>query len=145
MPLKSQAQRAWMHIHHPKMADRWEKHTPKGAKLPKHVGEKHVQSPDGTFLDEMPHLDSAQFGAVDLRIEKYPIPKDDRSHLIQDFQRAGLVGERDGKWLHFRPDYTVREINPKQAADLPHLPKDWDRYAVIVKESRVPAMTEVFR
>lgn len=38
MPLKSQAQRAWMHIHHPKMADRWEKETPKG-KLPKHVGE----------------------------------------------------------------------------------------------------------
>lgn len=38
MPLKSQAQRAWMHIHHPKMAKRWEKHTPKG-KLPKHVGE----------------------------------------------------------------------------------------------------------
>jgi len=39
MPMKSQAQRAWMHTHHPKMADRWEEHTPKGAKLPKRVGE----------------------------------------------------------------------------------------------------------
>lgn len=39
MPLKSQAQRAWMHIHHPKMADEWEKHTPKGKKLPQHVEE----------------------------------------------------------------------------------------------------------
>jgi len=34
MPFESQAQRAWMHIHHPSMADRWEKHTPKGKKLP---------------------------------------------------------------------------------------------------------------
>ena len=38
MPFKSQAQRAWMHMHHPKMAKRWEKHTPKG-KLPHKVGE----------------------------------------------------------------------------------------------------------
>lgn len=28
-----------MHIHEPEMADRWEKHTPKGKKLPKHVRE----------------------------------------------------------------------------------------------------------
>jgi hypothetical protein len=37
MPFKSQAQRAYMHIHHPRIADRWEDHTPKGKKLPKHV------------------------------------------------------------------------------------------------------------
>jgi len=39
MPFKSQAQRAYMHIHHPKVAARWEKHTPKGKKLPKRIGE----------------------------------------------------------------------------------------------------------
>lgn len=39
MPFKSQAQRAWMHIHHPKMARKWDAHTPKGKKLPQHVGE----------------------------------------------------------------------------------------------------------
>lgn len=39
MPFRSEDQRKWMHIHHPKMADRWEKHTPKGKKLPKHVDE----------------------------------------------------------------------------------------------------------
>lgn len=39
MPMKSQAQRAFMHIHHPGIAKRWEKETPKGEKLPKHVGE----------------------------------------------------------------------------------------------------------
>lgn len=38
MPMKSKAQRAWMHIHHPEMAKRWEKHTPKDVKLPEHVG-----------------------------------------------------------------------------------------------------------
>jgi hypothetical protein len=36
MPIRSQAQRAFLHIHHPKIAKRWEKETPKG-KLPKHV------------------------------------------------------------------------------------------------------------
>jgi hypothetical protein len=36
VPFKSRAQRAWMHIHHPKMAKRWDAHTPKG-KLPDHV------------------------------------------------------------------------------------------------------------
>jgi len=39
MPYKSQSQRAWMHIHHPKMARRWDAHTPKGKKLPKHVSD----------------------------------------------------------------------------------------------------------
>ena len=40
MPFKSQAQRAWMYANHPKMAKKWEKHTPSG-KLPKHVGDKN--------------------------------------------------------------------------------------------------------
>lgn len=38
MPMKSQAQRAFLHIHHPGIAARFEKETPKGAKLPKHAG-----------------------------------------------------------------------------------------------------------
>ena len=40
MPFKSKAQRSWMHKTHPKMAKRWESHTPKGTKLPKHVTPK---------------------------------------------------------------------------------------------------------
>lgn len=35
MPFKSRDQRAWMHANKPAMAKRWEKHTPKGKKLPK--------------------------------------------------------------------------------------------------------------
>jgi hypothetical protein len=37
MPFKSQDQRAYMHIHHPRIAARWEEHTPKDKKLPKQV------------------------------------------------------------------------------------------------------------
>lgn len=37
MPLKSQAQRRWMHATHPEMAKRWEKETPK-KKLPEKAG-----------------------------------------------------------------------------------------------------------
>ena len=38
MPFKSQAQRAWMYANKPKMAKKWEKHTPKNKKLPKRKG-----------------------------------------------------------------------------------------------------------
>ena len=37
MPFKSKAQRGWMYANEPEMAKRWEKETPKGAKLPKKV------------------------------------------------------------------------------------------------------------
>lgn len=37
MPWRSQAQRSYMWIHHPEVAKEFEKATPKGAKLPKHV------------------------------------------------------------------------------------------------------------
>lgn len=52
MPFVSEAQRGWMHVHHPEMAKRWEKHTPKGADLPQHVhaadrGAAVVVMPDG--------------------------------------------------------------------------------------------------
>lgn len=37
MPFKSQKQRKWMYANEPAMAKRWEKETPKGAKLPPRV------------------------------------------------------------------------------------------------------------
>ena len=39
MPFKSQAQRRWMYSNKPAMAKRWQKHTPKGKKLPEKVKE----------------------------------------------------------------------------------------------------------
>lgn len=38
MPMVSQAQRAYLHIHHPAVAAEFERHTPKGAKLPHKLG-----------------------------------------------------------------------------------------------------------
>lgn len=37
MPFRSEAQRRFMYAKHPRIAKRWEKHTPKGADLPEHV------------------------------------------------------------------------------------------------------------
>lgn len=39
-PFKSQKQRAWMYANDPEMAERWQKHTPKGKKLPKYAPKK---------------------------------------------------------------------------------------------------------
>lgn len=38
MPMRSQAQRAFLHANHPGIAKRFEAETPKGARLPYHVG-----------------------------------------------------------------------------------------------------------
>ncbi len=40
MPFKSKAQRKYLYAKHPDIAARWEKETPKGKKLPKHVKKK---------------------------------------------------------------------------------------------------------
>jgi len=40
MPFKSQAQRAFLYAKDPKLAKKFEKHTPKGKKLPKRVKKK---------------------------------------------------------------------------------------------------------
>ncbi len=40
MPMRSVKQRKWMHANKPKMAEEWEKHTPKGKKMPKRVKPK---------------------------------------------------------------------------------------------------------
>ena len=51
MPFKSKAQRAYLHIHEPEIAARWEHETPKGAKLPEHktgeLAKKKIRS-EGT-------------------------------------------------------------------------------------------------
>lgn len=39
MPYKSTAQRAYLHANRPGIAARWDKETPPGAILPRHVGD----------------------------------------------------------------------------------------------------------
>lgn len=49
MPWKSKAQAAYMHIHHHEIAKKWDKHTPKGTKLPEHVkGSKYTKHHEKT-------------------------------------------------------------------------------------------------
>lgn len=40
MPFVSKKQRAWMYANEPKMAKKWEEHTPKNKKLPNKVKKK---------------------------------------------------------------------------------------------------------
>lgn len=40
MPLKSKAQRRFLHATNPKLAEKFEKETPKGKKLPEHAKPK---------------------------------------------------------------------------------------------------------
>ena len=43
MPFASKAQRRWMYANEPRMARRWEEHTPKGSKLPDKVKKAYIQ------------------------------------------------------------------------------------------------------
>lgn len=51
MPMESEAQRRFMHAQHPEIAERWERHTPKGADLPerKHYNARNFE--DSTYDD----------------------------------------------------------------------------------------------
>lgn len=44
MPFKSEAQRRFMYATHPKIAKRWEKHTPKDKKLPENVSSESYEN-----------------------------------------------------------------------------------------------------
>lgn len=49
MPMQSQAQRAYLHIHEPEVAARFERDTPKGKKLPKHAAKKRRMPPSPKY------------------------------------------------------------------------------------------------
>jgi len=51
MPFKSEAQRRWMYANKPKMAKKWEKHTPKNKKLPRKVSESIIAKIDQALFD----------------------------------------------------------------------------------------------
>lgn len=44
MPYKSIAQRGYMHAKHPELAKKFDKETPKGAKLPQYAPKKKAKS-----------------------------------------------------------------------------------------------------
>ena len=51
MPFVSKAQRRWMYANKPDMAKKWEKETPKGAKLPERVKEAYESGAQRALKD----------------------------------------------------------------------------------------------
>ena len=54
MPFKSEAQRGYFHANMPDLAKKWDKETPKGAKLPYHIKDK--KDAIGRKLKGMPKI-----------------------------------------------------------------------------------------
>ena len=67
MPFKSEAQRRYLYKFHPKMAKKWEKHTPKGIKLPERV-KSTSESVIGNKLDRILKLDLLEDTIVNIPI-----------------------------------------------------------------------------
>jgi hypothetical protein len=44
-PMRSKAQRAYLHANHPEIAERFEAETPKGKRLPKRAGKRRMPPP----------------------------------------------------------------------------------------------------
>lgn len=76
MPFKSEAQRRFMYAKHPKIAKKWEKHTPKGKKLPEKV-------PSESF--------TAKLNSVLLSLNEGP--EDTVKGLMYKVSRAASSGE----------------------------------------------------
>jgi hypothetical protein len=89
---------------------------------------------------EMPHLaldkdsplagDKRHFGAVDLQIEKYPLPPAERTQLLRSFEERGVVGWTKKGWLFFSPDDKVAKATSEQIQALARLPDFWEKFFV---------------
>lgn len=103
-------------------------------------------------IEEMPHIDAdidlkgKHVSIIDLRIERYPIPKPERDRLMKAFSKTGVVGNFEGELIHFKPDYTIDVIDQAAAKRLPMLPKGWEKVMQSTNESRtLPTMRELFK
>lgn len=127
MPFKSQQQRKFFYSVMPDKAKEWERHTSK-KKLPKRV-------------KEMPHISSGPT-TIDLRIERYPISRDEKHRLIQATNGEGVVAPaKGGKFTLFSSE-GERVATPQEVQKLPHLPKDWEKF--VVREGAQPKLLEVY-
>ena len=113
------------------------------------------QDRDPLGIREMPHIDAGgvdiggkSMDVVDLRIELYPVPQQEKQRLMRAFSKTGVVGELQGELIHFKQD-SVEVIDPVMAKQLPRLPKGWSDHMKFVAENRrpvvTPKMVSVFR
>jgi len=88
---------------------------------------------------ETPHAvyNAKGIGLIDFRIEKMPIPADEKNKLARSFNtNRGIIGKMPGgQLLRFTID------NVKVLRDLPNdgtpvLPPDWSKYAQIIRDSK---------
>lgn len=87
----------------------------------------------------MPHViyDKEGIGLVDFQIEKMPLSRDEKTKLMKAFNSPkGVIGQmKKGKVLRFSRDGAkLLKFIPK---DTPLLPKDWQKYAKIIKDDRI--------
>lgn len=64
MPFKSQAQRRFMYAKHPKIAKKWEAHTPKNAKLPEKVSSESFENKIDLLLNQPIDISLSNNGAI---------------------------------------------------------------------------------
>jgi hypothetical protein len=88
MPFRSESQRKWMYANHPEMATRWQEHTPKGKKLPEHVGK----------------VKKAFWAGLSNELQKLA---EDNDTLLEAAKRFGSTGASLGGAL-LLPDYASR-------------------------------------
>jgi len=90
-------------------------------------------------LTEAPHIvyNDKNFGTIDFQVEKMPIPKDEKIKIAKSFNMGkGIIGKmpNTGKLLQFSRDgVKVLRSVPKGGT---MLPKDWNKYAVIMRDNR---------
>ena len=126
MPFQSQAQRGFMHIHHPRIADRWEDHTPKGKKLPKHVPGSEATEKKSAFYGHGVAQAMLDVGMVKMNEDKIPGGlADDKKP--SDFATDALAQGRKVEREHTSDTSIANEI----AMD--HLTEDKNYYAKLKK------------
>jgi hypothetical protein len=100
MPFKSEAQRRLMYAKHPKIAKRWQKHTPKGADLPERVKKASTL---GLVLGIMSIKQAAALPGVGARI----------GGLLRTLGgRTEIAARGLGKHLGVDPTRSLREGTP---------------------------------
>jgi hypothetical protein len=88
------------------------------------------------FLREMPHLEVGE-GVLDLRIERYPIPQEEKKKLFMAFKTTGFVGklkDQPNQVAFISDKLGVKLATPEHVSELPHLPDDWETYSVSSSE-----------
>lgn len=74
---------------------------------------------------------------IDFRVEKMPISKADKRELERAFLSTGMYGfsSRLKRWVKFTGTGTKTVSKPPKNANV--LPKNWEKYAMIIRESKL--------